>query len=76
VDTYRFYRIVEPSKLPSVAETHDCTNDLAALDKGLELCADGDIEVWIGARYVAYFKKRTTASFEDASPANRDATPA
>jgi len=36
---------------------HECEDDLKALDKAYELCADFDVEVWRGEHRVCKVKK-------------------
>jgi hypothetical protein len=36
---------------------HECDDDLKALDKAYELCADFDVEVWRGQHLVCKVKK-------------------
>lgn len=59
VGTYKFLTMNGDGR-PRAVEDHQCTDDLAALDKAYEMCAEHDVEVWSGALRVALVKRGET----------------
>jgi hypothetical protein len=53
---YRFYAITKNGGIERPPQSHDLPNDAAANEKAKQLLDGHDIEIWQGARMVAYLE--------------------
>lgn len=73
--TYRINCVDDADRIVSTLDQF-CIDDLDALDRANELCAENGVEVWDGARRVVWMYKggearlTNTHEFEQSPPAN------
>lgn len=63
VGSYKFFLMERDGRAVAV-RTHECADDLAALDMGYEMCANHEVEIWCGALRVAVIPAGETKPVE------------